>query len=62
MTPGGVLHEDPRFRDTPGWSFSIMPGGDVVYLQSPGGGEAPYVRVVPGWVKQMKAAVDQANR
>ncbi|MDH4045908.1 MAG: hypothetical protein OEY20_01940 [Gemmatimonadota bacterium] len=38
---------DPRFR-APGWSFNIIPGGDVIYLQSPGGGEAQYVRVVPG--------------
>jgi hypothetical protein len=62
VTPGTILHEDPRFRDTPGWSFSIAPGGDVIYLQSPGGGEAQYVRVVPGWVKRMKAAVDSVNR
>jgi tRNA A-37 threonylcarbamoyl transferase component Bud32 len=61
VTPGVILHEDPRFRDTPGWSFSIAPGGDVIYLQAPGGGEAQYVRVVPDWVKQMKKTVDQAN-
>ncbi len=62
VTPGVVFHDDPRFRDTPGWSFSIMTGGEVIYLQSPGGGETHYVRVVPNWVKQMKAAVDEANQ
>ena len=34
MTPGTILHDDPRFRDTPGWSFSITAGGDVIYLQA----------------------------
>ena len=62
VTPGAVLHADSRFRDTPGWSFSITAGGEVIYLQAPGGGEAQYVRVVPDWVKGMKAAVDSVNR
>lgn len=30
-----VLFTDARFVDTPGWSHAMMPGGDVVYLQSP---------------------------
>ena len=57
-----VLFTDPRFVDTPGWSHAIMPGGDVIYLQSPAENLGYYVRVVPGWVKAMKRAVDAANQ
>lgn len=31
-------------------------------LQSPAENLVHYVRVIPGWVDQMKAAVDEANR
>lgn len=34
----------------------------VLYLQSPAENLGYYFRVIPGWVKQMKRAVDEANR
>ena len=57
-----VLFTDPRFADTPGWSHAITTGGDIIYLQTPAENLGYYVRVVPGWVQQMKRAVDAANR
>ena len=64
-TPVGkpeILFTDPRFADTPGWSHAITTGGDIIYLQTPAENLGYYVRVVPGWVQQMKRAVDAANR
>jgi hypothetical protein len=40
----------------------MMPGGDVLYLQAQAENLGYYVRVVPGWVKTMKRAVDAANQ
>lgn len=57
-----LLFTDPRWADTPGWSHAIMPGGDLVYLQTPSENLGYCVRVVPGWVKAMKRAVNAANR
>ena len=57
-----VVARDPRFADTPGWSFALTASGDVIYLQSPSESLGHYVRVVPDWVAQMKRAVDEANR
>jgi hypothetical protein len=57
-----LIVRDPRFADTPGWSTATMPDGEVVYLQSPSENLGSYLRVIPGWVKQMKRAVDAANR
>jgi len=53
---------DPRFSDTPGWSNRLSHDGGIIYEQGPEQTSAPYLRVVPNWVSQMKAAVDQANR
>lgn len=57
-----VLFIDPRFVDTPGWSHSMMPGGDAVYLQATAENLGYYVRVIPNWIATMKRAVDAANR
>jgi len=57
-----VLFTDPRFIDTPGWSHSVMPGGDAVYLQATAENLGYYVRVIPNWVAAMKRAVDAANK
>ena len=57
-----VVVEDPRRADTPGWSVAITPDDALVYLQMPERLEGSYVRVVPGWVREMKRAVDDANR
>jgi serine/threonine-protein kinase len=53
---------DPRHVDTPGWSHRVVPGRGVLYLQGPEQTRATFVRVIPNWVKQMKRAVDAANR
>jgi eukaryotic-like serine/threonine-protein kinase len=57
-----VLFTDPRFVDTPGWSHSVMPGGDAVYLQATAENLGYYVRVIPNWVREMKRAVDEADK
>ena len=58
----GGMTTDPRFVDTPGWSHSVMPGGDAVYLQATAENLGYYVRVIPNWVTTMKRAVDAANK
>jgi len=60
--PREVITEDPRFADTPGWSFAFTSIGDLIYLQSPVEDAMHYVRAVPNWVAQMKRAVNEANR
>ncbi len=57
-----VLFTDPRFVDMPGWSHSVMPGGDAIYLQATAENLGYYVRVIPNWFASMKRAVDAANR
>ena len=57
-----LVIQDPRFTDTAGWSLAVAPGGDLIYLQSPAENLGYYFRVIPGWVKQMKRAVNAANR
>jgi hypothetical protein len=49
---------DPDFSDTPGWSFSVMPDGGVMYLHGAARNSATSLRVVPNWVAAMRAAVD----
>ena len=53
---------DPRFSDTSGWSNRPSHDGGIIYLQGPAETSTTYLRVVPGWVARMKAAVDSANR
>ena len=53
---------DPRFSDTSGWSNRPSHDGGIIYVQGPEQTSATYLRVVPHWVAQMKAAVDAANR
>jgi len=60
--PRQLVTQDPRFVDTPGWSFAFTGDGDLVYLQSPAGDAGHYLRVVPGWLRQIKRVVDEANR
>ncbi len=57
-----LMFADSRWADTPGWSHAVMPGGDLIYLQAPAENLGYYLRVVPGWVKTMRRAVDAANR
>jgi eukaryotic-like serine/threonine-protein kinase len=56
-----LIARDARFADTPGWSTAVTPSGELIYLQSPAENLGFYVRVIPGWVDQMKRAVDAAN-
>ena len=53
---------DPRFSDTAGWSNRLSHDGGIIYLQGPAEVTASYLRVIPNWVEQMKAAVDGASR
>jgi serine/threonine-protein kinase len=53
---------DPRFSDTSGWSNRLGHDGGIVYLQGPEQTSASYLRVIPNWVAEMKAAVDGAGR
>ena len=57
-----LVFTDPRFADTPGQSYDVTPAGDLIYLQSPSENLGYYFRIVPGWVEEMKRAVDAANR
>ena len=57
-----VWKVDPLFSDTDGPSFALGPERDLVYKRFPDQNLGYYVRVVPGWVAQMKRAVDEANR
>jgi hypothetical protein len=57
-----VWHQDSRFSDTPGHSFTLTADGDLVYVQEPQQRPAAYLRVIPNWVEHMKRAVDEANR
>ncbi|HEX7918362.1 MAG TPA: hypothetical protein VF454_03115, partial [Gemmatimonadales bacterium] len=53
--------EDPRFSDTSGWSNRPTWDGGILYVQGPAQLETTYLRVIPGWLGQMKRAVDAAN-
>ena len=57
-----LITRDPLFNDTPGWSHAPTRDGGLIYLQSPSENLGHYIRVVPDWVKQMKRAVDAADR
>jgi hypothetical protein len=57
-----LWEKDPRFSDTSGWSNRPSHDGGIIYVEGPTQTSTPYLRVVPNWVSQMKAAVDAANR
>jgi len=57
-----VWHVDSLFSDTPGPSYLITADGGLIYVREPERQPAPYLRVIPNWVEQMKRAVDEANR
>ena len=57
-----LITRDPLFNDTPGWSHAPARDGALIYLQSPSENLGHYLRVVPGWVREMKRAVDGAGR
>ena len=52
---------DPRFSDTSGWSNRPSHDGGIIYIQAPAETSVGYLRVIPNWIAQMKAAVDAAN-
>lgn len=56
-----VLLRDARRADTPGWSVAVTSDDQVIYLQTSERIDVSYLRVVPGWVDEMKRAVDEAN-
>ena len=62
LGPPEMWARDPRFSDTSGWSNRLSHDGGIIYVQGPEQTSTSYLRVVPNWVAQMKAATDQANR
>jgi hypothetical protein len=52
---------DPRFSDTSGWSNRPSYDGGIIYVQGPEQHGSTYLRVIPNWVTQMKAAVDSKD-
>jgi hypothetical protein len=62
LGPPTFWARDPRFSDTSGWSNRPSHDGGIIYVQGPAQTSTGYLRVVPNWVAQMKAAVDAANR
>jgi len=62
LTEPELIISDPDFADTPGYSYAITPGGEIVYMHALEGNQGHYFRVVPGWVERMKRAVDEAAR
>ena len=59
--PGRLWARDPRFSDTSGWSNRPSHDGGIIYVQGPAETSVGYLRIIPNWVEQMKAAVDAAN-
>jgi hypothetical protein len=57
-----IWGKDPRFSDTAGWSNRPSHNGGIIYAQGPTQSSARFIRVVPDWVNQMRAAVDSVNR
>jgi len=49
---------DPRFSDTSGWSNRPSRDGGIIYVQGPAENSSAYLRVIPDWGPQMRAAVD----
>jgi hypothetical protein len=60
--PPELRIQDPRKGESPGWSMAITGDDRVLHPVSPDQTSVAYVRVVPGWVEEMKRAVDEANR
>jgi eukaryotic-like serine/threonine-protein kinase len=58
---GTLWARDPRFSDTSGWSNRPSRDGGIIYVQGPPETSVGYLRIIPNWVAQMKAAVDAAN-
>ncbi|HMV31299.1 MAG TPA: hypothetical protein PKA50_04200, partial [Gemmatimonadales bacterium] len=59
--PGTFWARDPRFSDTSGWSNRPTSDGRILYLQGPEEVSVGYLRVMPRWTGQLRAAVDAAN-
>ena len=51
-----------RFADTPGWSNRSTRDGGIIYVQGPPETSGAFLRVVPNWVSQARAAVAEANK
>ena len=56
-SPRRPWFSDPRFVDTNLRSNAITPKGEVIYLQGSGRTTSNFIRVVPRWTDQVRAAV-----
>jgi serine/threonine-protein kinase len=61
LGPPTFWGRDPRFSDTSGWSNRPSHDGGIIYVQGPAENSSTYLRVIPDWVSQMRAAVDSAG-
>ena len=53
---------DPRFVDTNLRSNAITPNGEIVYVQGSGRTTSNFLRVIPRWTDQVRAAVAATER
>ena len=60
--PMELLLHDPLKMETAGWSTVVTPEGEFIYPHLPDPSPARSLRVVRGWVDEIKRAVDEANR
>ena len=60
LGPPTFWGRDPRFSDTSGWSNRPSRDGGIIYVQGPAENGSRYLRVIPDWVRQMRAAVDSS--
>jgi serine/threonine protein kinase len=60
--PSTEWARDPRFSDTAGWSNRLSHDGGILYVQGPEQTTGSFLRVVPNWVAQARAAVTGASR
>jgi len=61
LGPPTFWARDPRFSDTSGWSNRPSRDGGILYVQGPAQNHSTYLRVIPDWVGQMRAAVDASG-
>jgi hypothetical protein len=60
--PAQPWFSDPRFIDTNLRSNAITPRGEMIYVQGSGRSSASFLRVIPRWTAQVRAAVARESR
>ena len=57
-----VWASDLRFSDTPGWSNRLSHDGGIIFVEGPAETRGTFLRVVPNWVAQARAAVAEGDK